>query len=305
MLRKVTQSMNNKKLISLINRHEAFLQAILNETEIPSSQLQEAFKYILFPGGKRIRPLLVYLSGEIISLDIDCLDIIAAAIEILHGYSLVHDDLPAMDNDDFRRGKPSCHKAFDEATAILAGDGLQSLSIHILLDKLKNTIPSERILAVVEALVSASGVSGMVSGQMLDLMELSTKSVSQERLQQIHYLKTGKLIIACINMGLAARNIEGQMAYNLQQYAQRIGLAFQMQDDYLDRYGPKDLLGKNRYSDKENQKITYATIYNKKDLADYIDTCFYAAKQFLYPLKNAESLLEFTDYLAKRSQNYS
>lgn len=197
---------------------------------------------------------MVYLTGNILDLDLKILDVIAAAIELTHCYSLIHDDLPAMDNDDLRRGKPSCHKAFDEATAILVGDGMQALAIEVLLTHLSPLLPPQQVIAITLELVKASGISGMVSGQSLDLSELAKSSTGEEQLREIHYLKTGRLILACIEMVLNAHSAPEAYKAALRTYASHLGLVFQMQDDYLDRYAPAEFLGKGRSSDLANEK---------------------------------------------------
>ena len=151
-------------------RHERVLHDLIEQADIPAERIREAMIYTLFPGGKRMRPMLVYLCGELLEIDLKTLDIIAAAIELIHCYSLVHDDLPAMDDDDTRRNKPSCHRAFDEATAILVGDGMQALAIDILLQYLPQSLPAAQIIAITHELIKACGPSGMVSGQSLILI---------------------------------------------------------------------------------------------------------------------------------------
>ncbi len=257
-----------------LERLEKGLYAAVQHADIPAKRIQEAMLYALFPGGKRLRPQLVYLSGELLDVPLAALDSIAIAIEIIHAYSLVHDDLPAMDNDDMRRGKPSCHKAFDEATAILVGDGLQALAIDVLLSQLPKALPTPKVLAITHELIKACGPAGMVSGQSLDLSELAKENVTDELLAQIHDLKTSRLMLACINMVLAASDPSPKETYALQSFANHLGLAFQMQDDYLDTYGPTDALGKNRASDLENNKSTFASCHSEQALRQIIQTHF-------------------------------
>lgn len=260
--------------------------------------------YSLFPGGKRIRPVLVYLAGELLDIDLNVLDIIAASIELTHCYSLIHDDLPAMDNDDLRRGKPSCHKAFDEATAILTGDGMQGLAIEVLLTKLPFLLEPPQVVSITRQLVKASGVSGMVSGQSLDLSELAKSSVSEAQLRQIHLLKTGRLIISCFEMVLAAKTqVPDEFRNALITYAEHIGLVFQMQDDYLDFYGSDDILGKGRSSDMANQKTTFATLLTKSQLEAEIKTHYQMALGSLNLFKDkAIHLVELTKTLQQRTR---
>lgn len=285
-----------------VQRHEAFLKQIINNSSIPAATISAAINYSLFPGGKRIRPILVYLTGALLNLKLEVLDVIAAAIELTHCYSLIHDDLPAMDNDDLRRGKPSCHKAFDEATAILAGDGIQGLAIEVLLTHLSELLQPTQVIAVTTQLVKASGISGMVSGQSLDLSELANASIGEEQLREIHYLKTGRLIAACIEMVLAVKSTPEIYQTALRAYASHIGLVFQMQDDYLDHYAPAKLLGKGRSSDIANQKTTFATLFSKNKLEEKISKHYQSALNALALFdEKALALIELTKKLQERS----
>lgn len=295
--------MNKQVIDNYTRRHEHYLEQLLNKIQIPAPKIHSALHYALFPGGKRIRPILVYLAGHLIDVKLDVLDIIAAAIELTHCYSLIHDDLPAMDNDDVRRGKPSCHKAFDEATAILVGDGMQALAIEVLLSRLSSTLPASQIIAITQLLVNASGISGMVSGQSLDLSELAKTSVTEEQLREIHLLKTGKLILACFEMVLAAQPLASEQTKSaLITYGKHIGLVFQMQDDYLDRYAPAQILGKGRSSDQANQKTTFATLFTKQQLEEEITIHYQIAIDSLglFGTKVA-ALIELTRQLQNRS----
>ncbi|PJD90738.1 MAG: geranyl transferase [Legionella sp.] len=292
--------MSESQLLAYKERHERVLSELLETTNIPAPRLKEAFRYVLFPGGKRLRPLLVYACGELFDIPLERLDIMAAAIEIMHAYSLVHDDLPAMDNDDLRRGLPTCHRAFDEATAILVGDGLQALAIDILVSHLPKTLTPAQTLTIVQTLIQASGPSGMVSGQSLDLSDLQA-SVSAQQLETIHHLKTGQLMLACINMVLAAGQPQPHDITALRQFGHHLGLLFQMQDDYLDQYGAHDSLGKGRSSDLANQKQTFANLYPKETLAKMIFHHITTAQQALDHFENGnQSLLTLLVNIQKR-----
>lgn len=294
--------MTNKITDDIVSRHEKILQDLLDQTDIPAPRIREAILYSLFPGGKRLRPVLVYLCGQLLETNLSTLDMIAAAIELTHGYSLIHDDLPAMDNDDLRRGKPTCHRAFDEATAILAGDAMQILAIDTLLSHLPRTLSMQQVIDVTQELVKASGPAGMISGQSLDLSELANPNISETTLRKIHLLKTGRMISACINMVLAAGNATPLDTSSLRQFADHLGLVFQMQDDYLDQYSETDILGKGRASDAANQKTTFATLYNKGELSRLIDQHFQYAQEALSPFgQRAKDLLDFTRALHRRS----
>lgn len=273
--------MNNPTIIHYRARHEQVLHDLIYAADIPASRIKEAIFYSLFPGGKRLRPILVYLCGELFDTNQHSLDIIAASIELVHSFSLVHDDLPAMDNDDLRRGRPSCHRAFDEATAVLVGDGIQALAIDILLCELPASLSMAQVVAVTHELLLACGPAGMVSGQSLDMSELTNPAISEATLCEIHSLKTGKLIQACIKMVLAASNPSQASADALHQFAEHVGILFQMQDDYLDRYGEADSLGKGRSSDSANEKQTFATLYDQHTLAALIKQHITKAQQSL------------------------
>lgn len=294
--------MNNKIINDYISHHNQILQDLLNQSDIPAPRIRDAIAYALFTGGKRLRPILVYLCGELIDTNKHCLDIIAAAIELTHCYSLVHDDLPAMDNDDFRRGKPSCHRAFDEATAILVGDGMQALAVDILLTHLPRSLKMSQVVEVTHELVKASGLAGMVSGQSLDLTELAKPAITETQLCKIHALKTGKLILTCINMVLAASTPPLSEAMALREFGLALGLVYQMQDDYLDKYAQVDELGKRRASDMANQKNTFASLYNEPELAQLITQHFKKVHHALACFgERASALNYFIEYLFLRT----
>lgn len=286
-----------------LKRHESFLQDLIQSTTIPAHRVKEAMHYALAPSGKRIRPLLVYQTGELLNLPLDLLDVIAASIELTHCYSLIHDDLPAMDDDDYRRGKLSCHKAYDEATAILVGDGLQAFALELLLTQLPSKCPPNEVIAISLELVKASGVSGMVSGQSLDLTELAKTTITEEELKQIHHLKTGRLILACIEMVLKAKPCVDELTQSsLRTFATHLGLVFQIQDDYLDKYAPKETLGKGRSSDSANQKSTFAALWHRTKLEDTITLLYDEAINALNQLgEKAFALIQFTYALKSRS----
>ena len=286
--------MNPFNLEHYQSRHNQVLEKMINDLELPAPRIQEAIQYCLFPGGKRLRPMLVYLCGEILNINIECLDIIAAAIELTHAYSLVHDDLPAMDNDDMRRGKPSCHRAFDEATAILVGDALQAMAIDILLTELPKYLSAEQVIKITHDLIKATGPAGMISGQSLDLTAMNSPDTSEAVLYKIHGLKTGKLISTAINMVLLAGQPTAIEVECLQSFAEQLGIAFQIQDDYLDKYCPS-LIGKHRSSDDANEKTTFATLYSQEDLKKQIENYFYKTIISLNPLQQAG--MPFIDFL--------
>jgi farnesyl diphosphate synthase len=252
-----------KSLPVLIESFAARVQNILQQrlpsgVSIPTT-LHEAMRYAVMNGGKRIRPALVYATGEAVGLKTQQLDITAAAVEIIHCYSLIHDDLPAMDNDDLRRGIPTCHRAFDEATAILAGDALQALAFEILCDFDMPGPPAATRSTLVNILARCSGSHGMAGGQALDLAVVG-RSLSNQELELMHMKKTGSLIHGCIMMAAAcAHSLPEQQQQALSQFGQVIGLAFQIRDDILDEISDTQSLGKPQGSDSANNKPTYVS----------------------------------------------
>ncbi|MCK5719331.1 MAG: (2E,6E)-farnesyl diphosphate synthase [Thiomargarita sp.] len=242
-------------------RVDSVLENCLPNSSIQPNYLHEAMRYATMGGGKRIRPILTYLTGEALNIDLALLDAPACAVELIHAYSLVHDDLPAMDNDDLRRGKPTCHKAYDEATAILVGDALQTLAFYLLShDSQLNKIATNKRLKMVEILALATGSRGMAGGQAID-MESIGKSLNIAELENMHVHKTGALIRTSINLAmLASETITEAQQQKLDHYAKCIGLAFQIQDDILDVESNTEVLGKQQGSDIAHNKVTYPAL---------------------------------------------
>ncbi len=243
----------------------------LPSKKITPDTLHQAMRYSVFNGGKRVRPLLVYLAGEALGNDLESLDAAAAAVECIHAYSLVHDDLPAMDDDDLRRGKPTCHKAYDEATAILAGDALQTLAFQILAADKTIDLAAETRLEMINLLAVASGSRGMVGGQAIDLAAVG-KQIDIAELENMHIHKTGALIRSSVLLGaLCAKDITPEQRMALDHYSKCIGLAFQIQDDILDVESTTEELGKPQGSDQDAEKPTYPAlmgIEESKQLAE-------------------------------------
>lgn len=224
------------------------------------SRLAAAMQHAVLGGGKRLRPLLVYGAGHAVAVAPEALDSAAVAIELIHAYSLVHDDLPAMDDDDLRRGRPTVHRAFDEATAILAGDALQSLAFEILATGTDAGLAAETVLAQIRELAQASGQAGMAGGQSLDL-GLVGDQPDLDTLTRMHRLKTGALITAAVRLGALAAGSAGTTALAaLDRYALDLGLAFQIQDDVLDEIGDSTMTGKTIGVDRARGKPTYSAI---------------------------------------------
>ena len=240
------------------------LEYWLPETGIQPAKLHEAMRYAVLGEGKRIRPVLVYASGQAFGVDYRELGGPAAAVEIIHAYSLIHDDLPAMDNDDLRRGRPTCHRAFDEATAILAGDALQALAFHVLAHHPEMRVEADKRIRMIDVLAVASGSRGMAGGQSIDLDSVG-KQLTIAELENMHIHKTGALIKACTELGaLSYRDIDAEGLETISRYGKCIGLAFQIQDDILDVEGETEVIGKPQGSDQQRNKPTYPNLLGLK-----------------------------------------
>ena len=230
------------------------------------SRVTEAIHYSVMNGGKRIRPQIILLLCEMLEVEITSnnVDLIAAAGELIHCYSLIHDDLPAMDDDDYRRGQLSCHKQFDEATAILAGDAIQPLSLEVLTSIEDPNLEAKTKLEIINLFARACGPRGMVEGQNRDILA-ENKILTEEELDELHYLKTGKLIEACVLcVCLMKKNIDKDLIKKLKTFSNKFGLAFQIRDDILDEIGDEETIGKPVKSDLKNNKSTYPSILGIK-----------------------------------------
>lgn len=248
------------RLIRDQQRINTALSRVLNTLPFQELALTEAMKYGALLGGKRLRPFLVYATGEMLGACSESLDIPAVAVECIHAYSLIHDDLPAMDDDDLRRGQPTCHIKFSEDIAILAGDALQTLAFTVLAEAPVSQITATDRLAMISELARASGVSGMCGGQALDLLA-EGRQTDLTTLELIHRHKTGALIRAAVRMGALAAGETGKKALPaLDTYASAIGLAFQVQDDILDVIGDTIVLGKHQGADQSLGKSTYPAL---------------------------------------------
>ena len=241
-------------------RLERSLEHWLPAANTHPATLHRAMRYTTLDGGKRLRPALVYASGQAVGTDVHLLDGPACAVELIHAYSLIHDDLPAMDDDDLRRGKPTCHRAFGEATAILAGDALQSLAFHILAHRRHGGADPALRLRMVETLSQAAGSRGMAGGQAIDL-NAAGQQLNIAELEDMHIHKTGALIRASVMLGASsAGQGYGGVQDQLDHYAKCIGLAFQIRDDILDVEGETGTLGKHTGMDVQLQKSTYPAL---------------------------------------------
>lgn len=286
-------------------QYRARIERVLEEClELPDSgtqRLRDAMRYSVLGGGKRLRPVLVYMTGESLGAPLTQLDAPAAAVELIHVYSLVHDDLPAMDDDDLRRGRPTCHRAYDEATAILVGDALQALAFSVLASDAVHAIePSVRV-AMIRTLAHAAGTSGMAGGQAVDLAAVG-QTLSVEAVEDMHQRKTGALIRGSVVLGaLAAGITEGPKLRALERFGSQIGLAFQIQDDILDVEGDPALLGKATGADAAHSKPTYPSTVGLKSARDRARELRDDAVAALAPLaERAAMLTELAQFVVSR-----
>ncbi|MGO1246167.1 MAG: (2E,6E)-farnesyl diphosphate synthase [Oceanisphaera sp.] len=284
--------------------HERIAKVLAEAIENLSTlapQLKAAMEYGLLQGGKRVRPMLVYASGDVLGDPNNAaLDAAAAALECIHAYSLIHDDLPAMDNDNLRRGQPTVHKAFDEATAILAGDALQALAFELLSQPALG-LPAGHQLRMVQELAKASGYHGMCGGQALDI-QWEGKTIDASTLESLHSHKTGALILAAVRLGaLCVNNMQETHFTALSRYADAIGLAFQVQDDILDITADTQTLGKTQGKDQALQKSTYPALLGlegARALAERLQQqALSALADIPYPTQTLEA---FAHYIVKR-----
>ncbi len=283
------------------DRVESALDVRLPAANKVPERLHRAMRHSTLGGGKRLRPLLTYATGEALDLAPTILDAPACAVECIHVYSLIHDDLPAMDDDDLRRGKPTCHKAYDEATAILAGDALQALAFHILAEDPTLAVSAEQRVAMIQALASASGSLGMVGGQAIDL-EAVGRTLDLPGLEAMHIRKTGALIRASVRLAtLAKADIPAETADRLDHYAKCIGLAFQIQDDILDEESDTQTLGKTQGKDRQHNKPNYPTLLGLSGARQKAQELCEEALDSLSPFGTRAGLLqELAQFIVRR-----
>ena len=286
--------------IKLTNKRvNSSLDSVLSLSS-PEKRLVEAMRYATIDGGKRIRPLLVYASAKAVGAKIEDADAAACAVELIHSFSLVHDDLPVMDDDDLRRGKPSVHKAYGEATAVLVGDALQSLAFQCLSTQKSNLSESTK-LTMVEILSEATGADGMTGGQIMDL-EAERIAIDISVLEKIHQRKTGALIKASVKLGAICNpQVQKEHLEILENFADIIGLAFQVQDDILDEISETSILGKPQGSDRAKNKTTYVSLLGIEEARE---KTIELSKQALLLIQDlptpATELREIAEYIISR-----
>mgnify|MGYP005846062417 CR=1 FL=1 len=284
-------------------RVQRALDARLPAADSPPQRLHAAMRYASLDGGKRVRACLVYAAGGAFGVPQDTLDVPACAVELIHAYSLVHDDLPCMDDDDLRRGKPSCHRAYDEATALLVGDALQTLAFELLASDPALAVSPARRLAMINTLARATGSAGMAGGQAIDLAAVG-RQLTVEALQDMHARKTGALIRAAVALGALAHEQADAAALDaLDRYGQAIGLAFQIVDDILDLEGETATLGKTAGADEARGKPTYPALLGlaaAKRRARELHT--QALESLRSMVDNAKLLADLAGYIIERNR---
>lgn len=292
--------------LSLSDRAAAWAERVLRRLEeaLPAidqtpRRLHEAMRYAVLSNGKRMRPMLVYATGECLGVDPEKLDAPAAAIELIHAFSLVHDDLPAMDDDDLRRGKPTVHRRFDEATAILAADALQPLAFQVI--ACADALGDEEKSAIIRTVAEACGSLGMTGGQSIDLAS-EGQTLTADELAEMHFLKTGALIRACImSASCLAKNLSSEEWTALDQFARDIGLAFQVRDDILDVAGETDVIGKRAGADQKMSKATWPGLFGLEEANRRCDELLQSATEHLSIFgASAEPLRDLAAYIVER-----
>ena len=277
------------------------LEKLVPPAKLFPTSVHEAMRYSLFAGGKRVRPILAIAAAEALGARTADLLPVAGSLELIHTYSLIHDDLPAMDNDDLRRGRPTCHKVYGEAVAILAGDGLLNMAFEALSDPRRlKAVPAKRLVSIIKEISTASGVFGMVGGQVVD-MESEGKDVDFPTLEYIHTHKTGALIRASVRTGALYAKAGKRQFIALSRYGELVGLAFQIADDILDITGTQETIGKDVGSDSKKGKKTFPSFYGLEEsrtrAREVADKAVQSLREFD---RKADPLRELAKYIVNR-----
>lgn len=290
------------RLSSYKTRVDTALDQYLPGNGPQTTRLQTAMRYAITNGGKRVRPVLTYATGAALGIPLQRLDVAACSVEMLHAYSLVHDDLPAMDDDDLRRGLPTLHKEFDEATAILAGDALQALAFTVLAINPDEALDASARLKMVAVLGEASGAKGMAAGQAIDLESVG-KTLTLEQLEDMHRLKTGALIRASAQLALlVSSSSDPELHEKIDGYAGAIGLSFQIVDDILDITGDTETLGKTQGADQALNKPTYPALLGLEGAKTYAQNMHNAAIDSLSGLGSEfDELRQLSEFIVERT----
>jgi farnesyl diphosphate synthase len=282
-----------------LSHFEAVLSELLPRAEVAPQRLHEAMRYVVLDGGKRVRPLLVFAAGKLAGADASRLNIVAAAVELIHAYSLVHDDMPCMDDDVLRRGKPTCHVQYDEATALLVGDSLQTLAFQLLAEH-RLSDDAQRQMDMIKLLAAASGSRGMAGGQAIDLASVG-KSLTLPELEFMHIHKTGALIRAAVLLGAHCGSVSAAQLDKLDRFGKLIGLAFQVVDDVLDCEADTATLGKTAGKDADNGKPTYVSLLGILEARDMAQRLHREALETLAEFGDAaQRLRELADFIVLR-----
>lgn len=294
----------NNKIKEMMNRRAKAFEAELYKTVLKQSEplaktVYDAMNYSLSAGGKRLRPVLMLMCAELFGLAEKDVMPFACALEMIHTYSLIHDDLPAMDNDDLRRGKPTNHKVYGEAMAILAGDALLNLAAETV-SSANYSLPAGNVLKAINELFRASGADGMIGGQVIDI-ESEGKEIAEKTLKTLHKLKTGALIRAAGRVPAALAGLDGQKTAAITAYCENLGVAFQIRDDLLDVCGSEQELGKKIGSDAQNHKTTYVTMYGIEKSEELVKSYTNEAILSLHTFgSGAKDLAGLANYLTDR-----
>lgn len=293
----------SKNILSIYQtRIENYLSSVLPKPHQHYSNLSESMSYSVQNGGKRLRPALVYMTAEMLGAPLHITDTAAASVELVHCFSLVHDDLPAMDNSDYRRGKPSCHKVFGEDVAILAGDALLTLAFELLTKDDINPLSHNKRIKMIQLLCQATGPEGMVAGQVMDVNNDTQSNYDLEQLKLLHQLKTGALIKNSILMGaLAVISPQDTRYHTLEKFGELIGLLYQVCDDILDVIADEKILGKQTGTDKELGKTTYVDIFGLDKAKDYAKSLTDQACLLLKNIDNSKPLANLAHYIWERT----
>ena len=277
------------------------LQKYVKKEECPEKILNESMEYSLMAGGKRLRPILAIATYKLFANDYEKIMPYAVALEMVHNFSLIHDDLPGIDNDDFRHGKPTNHKQFNEATAILAGDGLLNSAFILISEDLKNATPQDlpKKLKVFNEFTNA--IDRMIAGEYIDT-EFEGKQITDDLLEYIHKNKTGAFLVYSVRMGAILANANEKDIENLTKYAQNIGLAFQIKDDILSEEGDEKILGKPVGNDKELEKCTYVSKYGLDGAKEILNKITNEAINIIQNFENSEFLEELALYIKNRNK---
>lgn len=291
-------------------KYDTYLKAVNEQIDeyfkpsnAPQKSVIEAMRYAITAGGKRIRPVLVMASAELFDADRVDAARVALAVECIHNYSLIHDDLPCMDDDDLRRGRPTCHKVYGEDIALLAGDGLLNAAFEILSDKSKfSSLAEKNLIEIIKCLSSASGVWGMIGGQVVDLEHEERGDVDLDEIIYKHAGKTGALIRAAAMCGcLCAEDYDREEMSKIDEFSSKLGLAFQIKDDILDVAGAEEVIGKPVGSDEKSGKATFVSLLGMKAAEEYLEKVTAEAKSALDIFgESAWFLKSLADYLLER-----